>query len=127
MAHDASKAQGRDYIIEPPDAGARFAERRCAPRFPFIAAAEIFDPVSRTSFQGRTAEIATKGCYVEMLHPLPVNSVFQLRISRDTGTFETWGRAVYAQPGLGMGVAFLKTSPGQVKVIELWIAELSPA
>ena len=127
LAHDTSKAQDKDYIIEPPDAGARFAERRCAPRFPFVAAAEVFDPVSRTSFQGRTAEIATKGCYVEMLQPLPVNSVFQLRISRDTGTFETWGRAVYAQTGLGMGVAFLKTSPGQVKVIESWISELSPA
>jgi PilZ domain len=127
LAHDASKAHGKDYIIEPPDAGARFAERRCAPRFPFVAAAEVFDPVSRTSFQGRTAEIAAKGCYVEMLRPLPVNSVFQLRISRDTRTFETWGRAAYTQTGLGMGVAFLKTSPEQVKLIESWIAELSSA
>lgn len=62
-----------------------------------------------------------------MLQPLPVNSVFQLRISRDTGTFETWGRAVYAQTGLGMGVAFLKTLPEQLKIIESWIADLSRA
>ncbi len=127
LAHDASRAQGKDYAVEAPDAGARFAERRCVPRYPFVAAAEVFDPVSRTSHQGRTAEIATKGCYVEMAQPLPVNTVFQLRISRETGAFETWGRAVYSHAGLGMGVAFLKTLPEQLKIIEAWIVELSPA
>jgi hypothetical protein len=127
LAHDASKAQDKDYLTKPPDAGARFAERRCVPRYPFIAAVDLFEPVSRTSFQGRTAEISTRGCYVDMLNPLPVNSVFQLRIRRDAGTFETWGRVAYTQKGLGMGVAFLKTEPEQEKIIQAWIAELNPS
>lgn len=127
MAHDASKARNKDYTIKPPDAGARFAIRRCVPRYPFIAAVELFEPVSRTSFQARTAEIATRGCYVDMTNPLAVNTVFQLRIHRETGTFETWGRVAHAQQGLGMGVSFLKTHPNQEKIIEAWIAELSPA
>jgi hypothetical protein len=126
MAHETSKGQTKDYLSKPPDAGARYAERRCVPRYPFVAAAEIFEPVSRTSFQGRTAEISTRGCYVDMLIPLAPNTVFQLRIHRDAGTFETWGRVAYAQKGLGMGVAFLKTEPEQEKIIESWIAEFSP-
>ena len=126
MAHDASKAQRRDYMIKPPDAGARFADRRSVPRYPFTAAAEVFDPVSRTASQGRTTEIAVKGCYVDMMNPLPANSVFQLRIHRDSGTFETWGRVAYSQKGLGMGVAFLKTNPDQEAILKGWIAELTP-
>jgi|HubBroStandDraft_5_1064220.scaffolds.fasta_scaffold300579_2 hypothetical protein len=127
MGQEPSKNQEKDYLIKPPDAGARFADRRSVPRYPFIAAVDIFEPVSRTAFQGRTAEIGAKGCYVDMVNPLAVNSVFQLRIHRDGSTFETWGRAVYAQEGLGMGVFFLKTQPEQQSVIESWIAELAPA
>ena len=123
LAHDASKAQSKDYMIKPPDAGARFADRRSVPRYPFIAAVEVFDPVTRTSSQGRTVEIATKGCYVDMMNPLAANTVFQLRIHRESGTFETWGRVAYAQKGMGMGVAFLKTQPDQETILKDWIAE----
>lgn len=127
MGQESSKGQERDYLIKPPDAGARFADRRSVPRYPFIAAAEIFEPVSQTAFQGRTAEIGAKGCYVDMVNPLEVNSVFRLRIHREGSTFETWGRAVYAQAGLGMGVFFLKTQPDQQSIIESWIKELAAA
>ena len=126
MARDASKARSRDYLTKPPDAGARFADRRSVLRCPLIAAVEVFEPVSRTSCQGRTTEIAAKGCYVDMMAPLPANTVFQLRIHRESGSFETWGRVAYSQKGLGMGVAFLKTQPDQEEILKEWIAELSP-
>ncbi len=117
----------KDFLIQPPDAGARYAERRCVPRYPFIASVEIFEPVSRTSFTGQTAEISVKGCYVDMLNPPPANTVIQLRILRDKGTFETWARVAYAHEGLGMGIAFLRTLPDQERIIADWVAELVAA
>src|SRR5580698_7120073 len=47
MGQEPSKNQEKDYLIKPPDAGARFADRRSVPRYPFIAAVDIFEPVSR--------------------------------------------------------------------------------
>lgn len=126
LARDTSKAQSRDYTSKPPDAGARFADRRSVPRYSLIAAVEVFEPVSRTSCQGRTTEIAMNGCYVDMIAPLPANTVFQLRIRRESGAFESWGRVAYSQKGLGMGVAFLKTRPDQEDILKKWLAELSP-
>jgi hypothetical protein len=117
----------KDFLTSPPDAGARYAERRSVPRYPFIASAEVFEPVSRTELAGRTSEISTKGCYIDLLNPLPRNSVIRIRILRDQGTFETWGRVAYTQEGLGMGIAFLQTAPDQERVIADWVGELSGA
>jgi hypothetical protein len=127
MERDARKGQDKDLFTKPPDAGARFAERRSVPRYAFVAAVDLFEPVSRTSFQGRTTEIGTRGCYLDMMNPLPVHTVVQIRIHRETGTFETWGTVAYAQKGLGMGLVFLKTLPEQEKIVEAWIAELNPS
>jgi hypothetical protein len=118
-------ALNKDYLVRPPDAGARYAERRCVPRYPFIASAEVFEPVSRISLVGRTSEISTKGCYIDTQNPMPANSVIQIRIRRDKGTFETWGRVAYSQEGLGMGIAFIQTAPDQEIIIADWVAELS--
>jgi hypothetical protein len=125
--HDTSKPSNEDYLIKPPDAGARYAERRCVPRYPYSAITDVFEPVTRTSLKGRTTEISTRGCYVELSNPLPKNTVFQLRIHQNAGTFETWGRVAYALEGQGMGVAFLLTAPEHEKIIVAWIAEISAA
>ncbi|HKS81996.1 MAG TPA: PilZ domain-containing protein [Candidatus Acidoferrales bacterium] len=115
----------KDYLVTRPDAGARYAERRCVPRYPFIAAVEVFEPVSRTSLEARITEISTRGCYIDTQNPMPMNSVIQIRIVRDVGKFETWGRVAYSQEGLGMGIAFLQTAPDQQKIIDSWVAEIS--
>jgi hypothetical protein len=125
--HDTSKPSNEDYLSKPPDAGARYADRRCVPRYPYNSITDVLEPVTRTSLKGRTTEISTRGCYVELPNPFPKNTVFQLRIHRDAGTFETWGRVAYAQEGLGMGVAFLQTAPEHEKIIAAWIAEISVA
>jgi len=113
------------FNSQPPDAGTRFADRRAVPRYPFIAAVELFEPIGRIRIAGRTSEIGLNGCDVDILNPLPAKTVCQLRIERDRGTFETWGRVVYIHPGIGMGVAFFETAPEQKATITDWIAELS--
>jgi PilZ domain len=110
---------------QPPDAGTRFAERRAAPRYPFVAPAELFEPIARLRLSGRTSQLSLGGCYVDVQDPLPVKTVCQLRIEWDRGKFETWARIVYIHPGAGMGIAFFDTSPEQKATLADWLAEPS--
>lgn len=65
------------------------------------------------------------GCYIDVLNPLPKDSIIQLSIHRDSGAFETWGRVVYAHEGIGMGVKFFDIAPEQTETLKHWIDELS--
>lgn len=114
-----------DYANKPLDAGARYAERRSVPRYPFVANVEIYEPLGRIRLEGQTSEISANGCYVDVLNPLEKNTVVQLRILREGQTFQTWGRVAYVQPNLGMGVAFFDTLEEQRRIIAEWLVELS--
>jgi len=81
--------------------------------------------VTDTHISGRISEISRKGCYVDVLNTLPVDTPMQLTISRDSGTFSTKGRIIYIQPGMGMGVAFVDIPADQLKILDSWLSELS--
>lgn len=115
----------QDFLSNPPDAGARFSERRSSPRYALIATVEIVDPVGNIRLSGRTSEVSIGGCYVDVLNILPVGTVIQIRIQRDKGTFESWGRIKYVHESIGMGVMFFDITPQQQKIIREWVAELS--
>ena len=100
-------------------------ERRAVPRYPLIAAVEVVEPSSDTHLSGRISEISRKGCYVDVLNTLPPGTSVRLCISRDEGSFETPGRIIYTQPGMGMGVLFLETPAAQLQVLDRWLAELA--
>jgi len=74
---------------------------------------------------GRISEISRKGCYVDLLNTLPKNTMVKVRISRDRGSFESPGKIVYVQEGMGMGLAFLEPPPDQLKILESWLTELN--
>ncbi len=93
------------------------------PRYSLIATAEIVEPTNDVHFSGRISEISRKGCYIDLLNPLPVQTVIQVRISRDQGTFESPGRIIYVQEGMGMGVGFLDIPAEQLKTLDSWLAE----
>jgi PilZ domain len=99
--------------------------RRSEPRYSLVATADIVDPASETHITGRLSEISRAGCYIDLLNTLPKETLVQIRISRDQGVFESLARIVYAQEGIGMGVAFVNPSPEQQKILDAWIAELS--
>jgi PilZ domain len=113
-----------DFQRKRPDAGARFAERRSAPRYALVAQGEIIDPILNTRLSGRTAEIGLGGCYVDTLNPLPQGTVIRVSIQRDGGTFVTSGRVAYTHEGIGMGVQFLDIQPEQSTLLRKWIDEL---
>jgi len=132
LAGRASDGVGRspqilsdDFLSNPPDAGARYSERRLNPRYALIAAVQIIDPIGKIQLSGRTSEVSVGGCYVDVLNTLPSGTVIQVRIQRDKGTFESWGRVKYVHESIGMGVMFFDTTPEQKEVLRVWVAELS--
>jgi hypothetical protein len=115
---DASNPIGR-----PP--GTFYADRRTVPRFSLIATVEVVESVSDMRLSARISEISRKGCYVDVLNPLPSGTLVRLRILRDSGTVTTPGKIIYVQQGMGMGVAFLDTPADQMQILDAWLAELA--
>jgi len=120
----------RTRQLQPGDieAGARFAQKRSVPRYPFSASATVVEPLTRTEITGRTADISVRGCYVESpnwsLDRFPPNTVIQVTLEQAGGErFETWGRIAHIQPGTGSGLAFYETAGDQRLTLEKWVAE----
>lgn len=109
----------------PTNTGTPYRERRTVPRFSLIATADLLEPASGVRMSGRLSEISRKGCYVDLLNTLPTGTLIQLRVSRDQGAFVSAGRIIYAQEGMGMGVAFVDTAADQLKILDSWLAELT--
>jgi hypothetical protein len=109
----------------PVNPGGPYREHREVPRFTLIASIELREPQSDTRISGRISEISRKGCYVDVLITLPQGTVLDVRISRDQGVFETKGKIVYVQEGMGMGVTFVNPAPEQLKLLDCWLAEIS--
>jgi len=102
----------------PVNPGGPYREHREVPRFTLIASIELREPHTDTRISGRISEISRKGCYVDVLITLPEGTGLDVRISRDQGVFETKGKIVYVQHGMGMGVTFLNPAPEQ---LSCWI------
>ena len=102
-----------------------FRDKREVPRYTFIADVTVTDLANDTRMSGRISEISRKGCYVDILNPLPVGTTLQLQITRDMGVFMTPGTIIYTQPGMGMGVAFRDIPADQLKTLDAWLAEIN--
>jgi hypothetical protein len=109
----------------PVNTGGPYREHREVPRFTLIASIELREPETDTHISGRISEISRKGCYVDVLITLPEGTGLDVRISRDQGVFETKGRIVYVQEGMGMGVAFVNPAPEQLQLLDSWLTEIS--
>src|SRR5579863_409824 len=54
-------------------------ERRTQARYPFTAAAEVYDVHSQTRVTGRCSDLGLGGCYVDTLSPLVLGTVVRVR------------------------------------------------
>jgi hypothetical protein len=103
-----------------PDAN---TDRRAAPRYALILFAEVTDLLSSTKFTARTSDVSRKGCYIDMLNPLPQGTKICVQLQNEKETFEARGTVIYVSPGLGMGVAFAADLPAnQQAVLDRWLA-----
>ena len=124
LARSGEKLMGA-FSGTPVNPGGPYREHREVPRFTLIASIELREPESDTRIAGRISEISRKGCYVDVLVTLPEGTGLDVRISRDQGVFETKGKIVYVQSGMGMGVTFVDPAPEQLKLLDSWLAEIS--
>jgi hypothetical protein len=107
------------------DPSKSYSQQRAVPRYELIATAEIVDYTSGTRMSGRISEISRKGCYVDILNTLPIDTLVHIRVSRDQGVFASPGKIIYVQQGMGMGVAFINPPADQLKILDSWLGELT--
>jgi hypothetical protein len=103
------------------------SERRRAPRYPFIAEAQVTEISSDTKLIAKTSDLSIGGCFLDMLNPSPEGTDVRVRISHKSKTFTTLGRVVFVLPNMGMGVVFRSVEDYQLTILQEWISEMSRA
>src|SRR5208282_1706003 len=96
-------------------------ERRSAPRYQMVLAAEVVELPRGARLSARTSDISRTGCYIDTLNPVPQGSQIRLRITHHNEVFEALGRVVYVSYGLGMGVIFTEVPPEQQARLDHWL------
>ena len=63
-------------------------ERRTTPRFPFTAAAQVFDIGSQARVVGRSSDLGREGCYIDTISPFAVGAAVRVCLKRGLHEFE---------------------------------------
>lgn len=100
-------------------------EQRASVRYPFTAEADVIDLQSNARLSARTSDLARGGCFIDTISTFPIGTKVSLRLTHERKTFTTLGRVVYAQQGMGMGLAFTPPEPDQLWILEKWLGKLS--
>lgn len=100
-------------------------ERRTTPRFPFTAAAEVFDIGSQARVVGRSSDLGPEGCYIDTISPFAVGAAVRVRLEHELHEFEARAIVKYAHKSMGMGLVFNEIEPEHQAVLQKWIAELA--
>jgi len=101
------------------------SERRHAPRYPFIAEAEVTEISSDTKLVAKTSDLSIGGCFLDMLNPSPQGTDVRVSISHEGATFTGRGSVVFVLPNMGMGVVFTSLEHDQQAILQKWIASVS--
>ena len=99
-------------------------ERRRAPRYPWVADAEVTEPAFKTRLGAQTRNLSAGGCFVTMLNPSLEGAEVGIKISHGRTTFTALGAVVFVVPNMGMDVAFRTIEPTQSAVLQQWLAGL---
>ncbi len=87
--------------------------------------AEGTEAATGTRLSARTSDLGLRGCYIDMLNPFAAGTAVQVRLTRESESFEAEGTVVHAQSGFGMGVAFTAVNPDQLEVLRKWLGEVT--
>jgi hypothetical protein len=101
-------------------------ERRSAPRYPMVLAADVLELPRDARLSARTSDIGRTGCYIDTPNLVPQGSCVRLRITYHDETFEAIGKIVYVSDGLGMGVAFTEVTPEERAKLDRWLDDPNP-
>ena len=96
-------------------------ERRRSPRYSFAATAEVTADAPNAFATANVSELSLRGCRLDMKNPFPLNVPITLKISAAGELFESKGRIIYLQPGIGACVTFLAIEPQSRAVLQRWL------
>lgn len=99
-------------------------DRRSAPRYRFIADAEITEILTETRLNAHTSDVSIGGCFLDMLNPCPKGTNIEVKILHGGTSFIALGRVAFVVPNIGMGIAFTKIDGPQVSVLRQWLLDL---
>ena len=122
MIHDPFVSNANDDAVQAE--GGESRKLRSVPRYAFSADAEVMESGTKARLVARVSEVGLKGCYIDLLNPLPAGLKISVKIFKNNQTFEEEGQVVYTHPAMGMGVVFTKMNPDHKKVLEGWIQTL---
>jgi len=100
------------------------SDRRRAPRYPWIADAEVTETAFRTRLRAQTRDLSIGGCFVNLHNPSLEGAEVGITISHGRTTFTAVGTVVSVVPNMGMDVAFRTVEPSQSAVLREWLAKL---
>jgi hypothetical protein len=124
MYDHGQKKYIRDDVRHKPKAEAvSTAERRDGDRHLVTASAEVVELGSGVRYSTRTTDLSAGGCFVDTLTPFHVGARVHVRVDGGKTRFEAQGTVVYAQTGLGMGIAFDELTPEQASALHSWIEQ----
>src|SRR6266481_2056331 len=106
-----------------PSAAPTGADRRIHPRYEFTAAVELVAAESGARMETRVRDLSQQGCYVDTNNALPLGTITDVRITKGAQLFEAHARVVYSRASKGMGLVFTDIEPGQLGILETWLAE----
>jgi PilZ domain len=102
-------------------------ERRLAPRYPFIAMAEIIDEKENSRKSSQVRDLSLQGCYVEMINPFPQGTNVTIEIYTETEFLETHATVAYFEPKHGMGLTFSEMPEYFAKILNRWLTQAKQA
>jgi hypothetical protein len=98
-------------------------ERRRAPRYPFVAMAEIVDENENARTSSRVSDLSPHGCYVEMMNPFPQGTDVTIEICTETESVETRATVAHFEPKRGMGLIFSDMPEHCTNVLNRWVVQ----
>ena len=110
-----------DESAPPKGLEAATAERRDAPRYPFICPAELMDLEGNTRTSARTADLSLHGCYIDTLNPFPLDTRVRLRLAKNDEQLDVQARVTVCHTGSGMGLIFEHLTAQQNFMLLRWL------
>jgi hypothetical protein len=101
------------------------AAHRRAPRYRFIADAEVKEILADTNLKAQSREMSIGGCFLDMPNPSPKETKIRVRVSHGGSTFTALDRVAFVVPSMGMSVAFTNANGDQVAVLQEWLSDSS--
>ena len=100
------------------------SDRRRAPRYQFIADAEVTEVLSGARSRVKTGDLSSGGCFLRTAAPPAEGTEVQVTIFQAGDFFTALGRVVFVFPKMGMGIVFTRIGPIPQATLEKWLTEL---